>query len=410
MTGQDMAISDLMQAQARTAAGVEGAVLGVLAAQQRNREVKEELDRRDRDQIEEEIRRLKGQVPSVGSNGFLQIIQVQDFLSGLASARKRLSGGVWIDAARPPVFSSTDVGNLQFPPTPTARDNDGNLVSFGQNYRLGQTFALPEIASVFGALELPFTPSPAQLQAVFNVWDAFQNAAAQVTVIPALSGAQLATLASQIAGSPLAVSQLQNLFQSMMSQGAQAVMLALAGQGPLTAAQVSSIVNYFSSLIASIVGAGGSAAVAGWIASQSPALADPALDSPWPYTYVVSSLSGTPNVTVAGNLGAIVAGAQGVAVFKFIAGPTEQQTTRCFRLQITPTTTAGTVCRCFLPAPLKGQNAPKVRVQVEGIGVVAAGSPYPSNIQGGATPSFDIVTGTNPAATTAYNVICEVSQ
>jgi hypothetical protein len=343
-------MQDLRAQIARHEGTALGAGLGLLCSTLERDAVREGMAREQAALYGQQLRALFEQVRDVGSRrSRADSPGGNDFLAGLLAGRPVIEGGA--GAPRPLQFTQDEAAGLSFPP---------KVTSYTQS---------------MGADGTPqFDP---------------------VTGRPIITVSQ--------------IGELVRLGEALSTPEVRTVLSALMLPQAPSSTNLRSIARYFQDLMQAALGTSSAVNSGIWIPQNSPALADPALDVLWPVTgYNSSSLEASPLNTVAG-LGALVLGAQATAIcFKYGANQ-EQQSARSFRVKVTPTTTAGALFSAYLPAALRNNGAPKVHLQVEGIGVVAGGSPYVSAVAGGSQPYFTVATGTNPAATTAYNILCWVT-
>lgn len=395
--------------EAQFAGTAVGALAGLLSSWSENRDAHD--SRRDGDYkfLRDSVEALKVQVQSQAH----QPQPFQDFRDGILSGVYVDQNGIMTPAARPPLWTSTEEFN--YPPEVTTRNSQGLITKVGEMARFGHRLDLPEVRAALTGMQMPGFVSAVDLGKIVALFNAVMTSAIGMGVAPVqpLIPQQLAALAAQIAADSGSKAAVNNLFTALLSQAGQAVMGGIGSVGTLTGAQTALLVNYFNALVGSIIAAGGSTAVAAWIASASPALADPALDAAWGFTFSSSTLLGQPTNTTSGTLGAVVVNTAVVATvaFGFIADASEQQTARRFRVAVSnlSTAAAGQAARFYLPKALTGGTAPKVTVGVEGNTWAQAGSPYIKNPTGGSTPYFDlyVIAGTNSAS---WNAIIEVSR
>lgn len=238
-----------------------GAMAGLLASLEQRNGIQRRQSNRKIEDVQTEIDQLEAVVSRlpVGPLSKLGIRQIADLIAGMAQMTVQIvSGGIYLNPTRPQRINPAEAAAFTFPPYPSTLDAKGNVVTTGQMWKFGQVLALPEVHAAICGMQLDAGPSGAQLQQILAAWSAFQFAMSQTGVIPLLTAAQLAAQVPQIGSSPLSQASLSNLFQTFLSQASQAFHLALAGVGPLTSAQVQTLVTAFTSWVNAFLGTGSS--------------------------------------------------------------------------------------------------------------------------------------------------------
>lgn len=373
-----------------------GGTTALFSSWTQNRDVKDSIRARETKDLAEQVADLRRWKDGINGSTIprLAVGTLADFVTGIHSVNPYVQDGTWKNPQREDPWSVSEAQDQHFPPALTQRDSQGRVFSVGEMVDLGRILTYPEVRCAIAGIQLSRSPSKAELGNIYENWRFITETMAGGPPQLALSTATINTLAAQIATTPRAGAA----FSGLLSSANQAMQLALAGAGQLSAVQTQAVASYFSGLISSITG--GASAISAWIASNAPALADSALDERWAVSY--SSNIGTPVNTTTGTAGAFVLGSAVLsAAFHYVQGPLEPQTVRRFRLKVTNkgTAAAGQAVRLYLPKPLKDGNAPKVTLTVSGNTWAQAGYPYVANESGGSLPYFDIyvVAGTNDA-------------